>query len=507
MPRMFTPSSRRWPAFLLAMLCCCLTAHAQENTRTTLSVSQFLQILGHAPADKPLLLQNLLIEPDPATDRLYTTPFRDNLPYWDSLCRTLDTIRVLPQVEWYNIEFKGRLVLPVLDFKQMVHLERITASDLFFRGCVFREITQNFHIDAYRFGFDHCRFEKGFYWEKINTVWFFFSNNQVEQFFQVFNTDAPINMGIYNSQFNCVQVSIHSEKGGELNLDNNQFLRPSVSAYVFLGGSGFFDFLSLSNCRFEGNFLLSNCSVKERLNIIRCHFEGFTAMNGLNAPEKNTNARWYQLCDQKLSIGTPDKVLFDGNTPLSKEKEDEFYNLIKIYFQFIRSYKYNGDEESYNACFIEMKDLLTRKSYFDWMTEGGFDNFAEWQLNRFLRSFCNYGVNPGKALFLSIFYIAIFGFVYLIFPPHKLPFEWADLIKRMFGPDTTLRQRWRALRLLLRQWLKACAFSMNAFVTLGYGKLTSQGMARYIAVAEGLLGWFLFSVFSASLISQILQQS
>jgi hypothetical protein len=53
--------------------------------------------------------------------------------------------------------------------------------------------------------------------------------------------------------------------------------------------------------------------------------------------------------------------------------------------------------------------------------------------------------------------------------------------------------------------LESMALSMNAFVTLGYGDMPAKGVARYLAVVEGLTGWFLLSIFSASLISQILQ--
>lgn len=51
----------------------------------------------------------------------------------------------------------------------------------------------------------------------------------------------------------------------------------------------------------------------------------------------------------------------------------------------------------------------------------------------------------------------------------------------------------------------ALALSLNAFVTLGYGEIEAQGISRYLAVFEGLIGWFLLSIFSVSLISQILQ--
>jgi hypothetical protein len=57
---------------------------------------------------------------------------------------------------------------------------------------------------------------------------------------------------------------------------------------------------------------------------------------------------------------------------------------------------------------------------------------------------------------------------------------------------------------LLMRFLNALALSLNAFVTLGYGEISAKGVARYLAVLQGVTGWFLLSIFSVSLISQIL---
>jgi hypothetical protein len=53
--------------------------------------------------------------------------------------------------------------------------------------------------------------------------------------------------------------------------------------------------------------------------------------------------------------------------------------------------------------------------------------------------------------------------------------------------------------------INSLTLSLNAFSTLGFGEIPVLGAARYVAVVEGFLGWFLLSIFSVSLISQILQ--
>lgn len=55
------------------------------------------------------------------------------------------------------------------------------------------------------------------------------------------------------------------------------------------------------------------------------------------------------------------------------------------------------------------------------------------------------------------------------------------------------------------RFLDASTTSLNAFSTLGFGEIPVLGIARYLAVIEGFVGWFLLSIFSVALISQVIQ--
>jgi hypothetical protein len=46
--------------------------------------------------------------------------------------------------------------------------------------------------------------------------------------------------------------------------------------------------------------------------------------------------------------------------------------------------------------------------------------------------------------------------------------------------------------------------SMNAFVTLGFGSMKVKGDYIYLSIIEGIFGWFLLSIFTVSLINQII---
>ena len=52
--------------------------------------------------------------------------------------------------------------------------------------------------------------------------------------------------------------------------------------------------------------------------------------------------------------------------------------------------------------------------------------------------------------------------------------------------------------------LNALMLSINTFTTLGFGDIPIKGLTRYLAIIEGFIGWFMLSIFSVSLISQLL---
>jgi hypothetical protein len=58
--------------------------------------------------------------------------------------------------------------------------------------------------------------------------------------------------------------------------------------------------------------------------------------------------------------------------------------------------------------------------------------------------------------------------------------------------------------LIVIRLLNSVVLSINTFSTLGFGDIPVKGIMKYMAILEGFLGWFLLSIFSVSLISQIL---
>lgn len=86
--------------------------------------------------------------------------------------------------------------------------------------------------------------------------------------------------------------------------------------------------------------------------------------------------------------------------------------------------------------------------------------------------------------------------------------RWIDLPsnkKMVVGSIVAVASFSYLLYLFVVRSLNSIILSINTFSTLGFGDIPVRGFMRYVAIIEGFLGWFLLSIFSVSLISQILQ--
>lgn len=58
---------------------------------------------------------------------------------------------------------------------------------------------------------------------------------------------------------------------------------------------------------------------------------------------------------------------------------------------------------------------------------------------------------------------------------------------------------------IIKRAFDSFTLSLNVFSTLGFGDIPVQGYVRYFTIFEGFIGWFLLSIFSVALISQVIQ--
>ena len=85
--------------------------------------------------------------------------------------------------------------------------------------------------------------------------------------------------------------------------------------------------------------------------------------------------------------------------------------------------------------------------------------------------------------------------------------RWAELPKGKKALTSFLIGLYLLLYLIyvfVVRCLNAITLSLNAFSTLGFGEIPTRGIARYVTIIQGFVGWFLLSIFLVSLIGQIL---
>ncbi|NVJ47486.1 MAG: two pore domain potassium channel family protein [Cytophagia bacterium] len=85
--------------------------------------------------------------------------------------------------------------------------------------------------------------------------------------------------------------------------------------------------------------------------------------------------------------------------------------------------------------------------------------------------------------------------------------KWSDLPTQKKAIKTVLLLLVFFIALLYDLFIKmlnALMLSINTFTTLGFGEIPIKGLPRYLAIIQGFIGWFMLTIFSVSLISQLL---
>ena len=126
-----------------------------------------------------------------------------------------------------------------------------------------------------------------------------------------------------------------------------------------------------------------------------------------------------------------------------------------------------------------------------------------------MKIYTNHGTDPILAIVISFYLTLAFSIFYFFFPSEwdktskiKLIKDYRNFIQKnehgYFRPFFTM------LAGFLLSLVNALTLSLNAFVTLGFGTIPTTGIARYVCIVQGFIGWFLLSLFTVALINQVL---
>lgn len=211
---------------------------------------------------------------------------------------------------------------------------------------------------------------------------------------------------------------------------------------------------------------------------------------------------------KKLDFGILEGDFYKASTPDEIKNEYLYKKLIFTYKLLYDHFKEVGDIASANETYVKIREIENQKLRFLRKMNPSFKNYFDYNLNRLLKFYTNYGTDPARALIVSIYILLGFAVFYFFFPS-----DW-DITSK-----TLLKQKLNDFlqkneRGYLKPFLSLCliflisvinsiTLSLNAFTTLGFGNIPTKGVARYVCIIQGFLGWFLLSVFTVALFNQV----
>ncbi len=387
---------------------------------------------------------------------------------------------------------------------------RINYSDntnLQFDNCVFEDGFEIRNSQGNHAGFYNATFLKSFSVDNSKFEEFKIKNSS-------FLNSPPAETGNGGPDYSMI-ISGEFKK---LAIDSARLVDKGINGSILITGEA--DIFKIVNSDIDAHLNLQRLKINSEFGIVGNQFSKNLFLGGIQVPEKGTEIYWSQLSGNKLGLIKLESVL-QSEYGRGGEKfylaigdqnlKDEilFKRLLKSYQQLSDIYKINGDLESANGCYSEMKDLVGRRLEYQYRTEGGFQKYFRWKLNQLMKYYTDHGTDPARAIVVSIWVVIWFGIFYFFFPSdwdvtskRKLMQNFQDFVQK--NEKGYVMPFFILMGGFFVSLLNALTLSLNSFVTLGFGNIPTHGLARYVTILEGFIGWFLLSIFTVALINQVL---
>lgn len=543
-------------------------AQDEADYRVIPSLSEWIEEINNWP-DSVYKVENIKIVIDGQKDSLITENYLMHLntpePIQAVITKEVDINRLIVDNDFgrdgnnYNIKN--------IRFKEKVRLNDYQSLVLHTRNLVFeKEFRVSDHTRPTYFNFISVQFKSwiGFF-DIQSEIFVNIQGSNIGQHIQFTRTPGKPGLNIESSDIS--RVSLGLSKLSELFIRNSHVKEITLQSAVVEAAvhmiDNLIDSIEISGAQFPGN----NTYIP------------FEQVSG-------------KLFADPLSMTTPIRIKYFVSDTMNFELQEEYDALIASYKLLLNGYQNRGDQDSYNACFVEMKNIETRRLAFLYKKNPTFKGYFTWKINQFLKVFSAYGTEPAKAVIVSMYVILTFALIYLFFPNHwdshgknrmkdrylffmkymsvdkgirdvyleekmeeiaegesfrqvlenyreEVPslfyksaqplYKWSVASTRIAAGMLTyfdfLKGTWKntdptvrtgktvlvtvifffaLLYDLFIKVLNAVMLSINTFTTLGFGEIPIKGLPRYLAIIQGFIGWFMLTIFSVSLISQLL---
>ncbi len=509
-----------------------------------------------------------------------------------------DELVVSQRIRLLNCDFDMDywLVLRKMTFNDYVSIFNCSHIKAILVGCDFKKTFRVYSNDMDFIDFDTCTFEHGFKFGRNDC------KDRLKFTFCNFNVNEGLIHDVPNELDMEARIFFLSNKLNPLDLTVQHCtfnvpdkLKGDPQYFIEMRESGFSNLNFIYNT-VNCNFDLSQSTVANTFMTYNCSFGGKLIMDAFNINPINTRVQWNSVKGNKLAvIDAVTKSIYHGERSDSLYDEFLFNSLISCYANFYNAFKAQGNRIAANECYIEWKNIETQYLKNTYKRTGDRKTFFNYVMDIFLRTFCDYGTNPLKAIQIAFYVLLSFAAIYFFFPyriktfqrrtvfdqlklygrylaspkslleiedsgfaEHKDPPSYTEYIKFLDSSDKKIPwyfhifgrpiyfleklkdkpsmlfyrmidwfpDEWESLKpakkilatilygfvfiftviwFLTIHILDSIMLSLNVFSTLGFGQIPVRGVPRYLTVIEGFIGWFLLSIFSVSLISQVIQ--
>ena len=290
-------------------------------------------------------------------------------------------------------------------------------------------------------------------------------------------------------------------------LKNNHFKTNKNNPVTHIGVAG--STANITGNTFEGNVILATKTNSE-FELNNNGFSTISLMASLpQTPQNYVSINWQDLKGKIVWKRNKYMPAYYGINEFELEDESHFNKLISSYRKLVEVYKNNGNTTDANNAYLEMKNFQEKRYDYINRTEGGMGHFFNLKLHQLLAAYTRHGTDPAQAIGASVWLIFLFSIIYFFFPS-----DWDAKSKTQLISDfktfTQKNNHGYLVPFLKLIWgvlislFNAFTLSVNSFVTLGFGVIPTKGLAKYVCILEGFLGWFLLSIFVVSLIHQVL---
>ncbi len=569
--------------------------YSQKSYKRKISISEWIEEMENCKG-KQYYLVNTEIYYDKHKDSLYSwsQPIINKPSDKDKK----SVKNIYPIVIFENCKFLGNSTCHLRNvvFHKNISFENCEgATQLYIYNCTFKQGLDFFTSDMHIIQFEYCSilqrtvvFESQMSSLSFSNCSFYTDYKTVESYYK---------RGYENENHIFQYLFLFGQNEKKINRiyfsDCNVLPTEVIPVIVFDGGK--YDEISFDGNDFSNSILdFVNCSIKENFTVRDCKFNQPFGMYQFNFPKDNTSFNWSQLDSVGVGLYSSfDQPSYTHKTDTLISNVDIYNEINSSYQKFHSMYRTQGDNESANACLIQMKDMETRKYHNLYQQNPDIRSWFNWRFNQFLKYFSEYGTNPVQSLIISMWTILIFAASYFFFysdwdginrtflikqhrkimlyfrseqkledfytethiedlkmfadykkemaeskvaipafimllgkPLYLLSIIRHKIVTFIYRRTEVLQGRWTdleparkvfvsvtvvcsiAIYLIYLGFIRALnstILSINAFSTLGFGAIPVKGVSKYITILEGFLGWFLLSIFSVSLISQMLQ--